>query len=190
MTFVKSVTAIALLSLSSFSMAKLYIVPEQSELQFSSTKKESIVENHMINDIRGFIDDNGQATVYLMLDSVNTKIDIRNERMKEHLFETNLYPFAEITADTSTMALPKKEGQVLKHALPITIAMHGRVLKKTASVAVTLTKGQYQVATLKDINIEAADLNLSTGVDTLKALAKLPHISYSVPVNFSLTFKK
>jgi len=43
MKFVKSVIAIALLSLSSTSMATLYIVPEQSELQFSSTKVKNIV---------------------------------------------------------------------------------------------------------------------------------------------------
>lgn len=190
MTFIKSVTAIALLSISHISMAKLYIVPAQSELSFSSIKQESIIETNMINDIRGFIDDNGQATVYLMLDSVNTKIDIRDERIKEHVFETNLYPFAEIKADTSTVDLPKKEGESLKHQLPITIEMHGTTLKKMASVMVTFTNGQYQVATIADINVEASEFNLSSGIDTLQTLAKLSHISHSVPVNFNLTFQK
>jgi len=125
-----------------------------------------------------------------MLDSVNTKIDIRNQRIKEHLFETNVYPFAEIHANTSLMLFPKKEGEVMKGQLPITIKMHGITLKKTASIAITLSSGEYQVATMADINIEAAELNLSAGIDILQALAKLPYISHNVPVNFNLTFKK
>ena len=55
--------------------------------------------------ISGTVGDQGAVEVRVALDSVETNIGIRNDRMKKMLFEVGLYPEAVITAQLSEEAM-------------------------------------------------------------------------------------
>ncbi len=61
---------------------------EMSNLSFQSVKKQTVVESSGFATFNGTIDEAGKAEVTVLLDSVDTKIDLRNVRMRFLFFET------------------------------------------------------------------------------------------------------
>lgn len=158
-----------------------------SALSFVSIKKGTVGEAHTIKNLSGSLSAAGNINVVLDLASVNTKIEIRDERMKKHLFETDKNPSATITAKVgdkvSVVGVSLVEGEV-------SINLHGVTQKVAVSVAVVNTGDKVVITSTKPIIIKAADYGLEGGVAMLQKLAKLPSIATAVPVNFVLTFSK
>ena len=69
-----------------------------SQVRFVSIKNNTIGEVSHFETLAGSVTDAGEVEVRVALDSVETNIGIRNERMKKMLFEVGLYPEAVITA--------------------------------------------------------------------------------------------
>ena len=78
---------------------------DDSSLSFISVKAEHIAEVHSFARLSGEIDSGGEAVVSIDLTSVQTGIDIRNERMQSMLFNTDMYPRAQVSADVDAAAL-------------------------------------------------------------------------------------
>ena len=72
---------------------------ERSHLTFVSIKAKDVAEIHTFKEMSGTVDTDGKIAVNLMLDSVETLIPIRNERMRELLFETAKYKEAGVEAE-------------------------------------------------------------------------------------------
>ena len=70
---------------------------ERSTVQFMSVKNASIAELHYFHALAGEVADDGQARVSIDLDSIETLIPIRNQRLRELLFETVRFPAATLT---------------------------------------------------------------------------------------------
>jgi polyisoprenoid-binding protein YceI len=68
-----------------------------SYLNFVTTKNTHNVEIHTFATLTGGIGTNGVATVTIDLDSVNTGVALRDQRVRDLLFETANYPTATIT---------------------------------------------------------------------------------------------
>ena len=87
---------------------------ETSVLSFITTKKLDIAEVHRFNQLSGEITQQGDVSLAIDLSSVNSSIAIRDERIKEFLFETAVFPKATFTtqinqsdiADFCTSAVP------------------------------------------------------------------------------------
>lgn len=169
------------------SMGTMKLDNSLSALSFVSIKKGAVGEAHTIKNLSGSISAEGNINVILDLASVNTKIDIRDERMKKHLFEIALNPKATVTAkvgDKVSMAgVSIVEGEV-------SINLHGVTKTVSTSVAVVNTGDKVVISSTKPIIIKAADFGLEGGVAMLQKLAKLPSIATAVPVSFVLTFSK
>lgn len=162
---------------------------EYSKVNFVSVKKNKIGEAHHFTHLKGSLKDNGQLAIEIPLASVETLIPIRNERMQELLFETKLFPQADISAtvDRKHWALANGESKVVTIAADV--GLHG--VNKLVDVQVMiskLSKSKLQVVSLKPIIINPADFGLNKGVLKLQAIANLPSITQSVPVSFVLTF--
>ena len=71
--------------------------PEGSTLGFQSVKNETKVEFSSFATFSGQISPTGDAEIKVALDSVDTKIDLRNVRMRFLFFETFKFPLATIT---------------------------------------------------------------------------------------------
>ena len=167
-------------------------VADNSSIQFVSIKNNTIGEVSHFDMIAGTVGDQGAVEMRVALDSVETNIGIRNDRMKKMLFEVGLYPEVVITAQLSpeTMAvLGSSSGAVVPVVLQIDL--HGQVVSKDAVLTVSATDaGRFSATTSQPILLNAAEFDLEDGVAALQSVAGLNAISRVIPVTVSLNFTK
>ena len=114
------------------------VVEAESMLTFDSVKNGDIDETHEISGITGFSDAYGTIRIELAMDSVESYIDIRNERMREHLFQTAEHPIAVVSADYELAMLEDLEvGASRDIELPFSLSLRGIPLDLVAQVRVT-----------------------------------------------------
>ncbi len=164
---------------------------DASRLSFITVKAEHVAEVHTFDMLSGTIGDDGEVEITIQLASVNTMIPIRNERMQEMLFETNLFPQATITGNINLEALTGLEaGASLARQIDFTLDLHGESLGLTADVQITRTGEGVVVSTLQPIIVMADSFALTAGVEKLREVAGLPGISRAVPVSFTVVFEQ
>lgn len=164
--------------------------PARSHLAFVSIKANDVAEINTFGDIQGVMDDEGQVKIALMLDSVETLIPIRNERMREMLFETTNYREAVLTAKVDPAVIAKLAvGDIAQINAEGTLSLHGQTQPMTLSLqAARVAAGTVMVASIKPLIVDAAKFGLTEGVEKLREIAGLASISKAVPVNFVITF--
>ena len=162
-----------------------------STLSFVTVKAEHVAEVHTFDVLSGSIDDAGEVKIPIELASVNTMIQIRNERMQAMLFETNLFPDANITGKVDLEAITAmKPGASEVMQIEIALSLHGASIALTAELMVTRLESGVMASTLKPIIVTADSAGLVAGVEALREVAGLPSISRSVPVSFTLVFNQ
>jgi len=163
---------------------------EASSLQFQSIKNGSVIETSSFATVTGAITPNGTATLKVLLDSVDTKIDLRNVRMRFLFFETFLHPEANVTAQIDAADLADL-AQVRRKtvALPFSLELHGVTKSLEAQVALTLIGDDIvAVSTAEPITLQVADFDLMPGLEKLQDAAKVTIVPSST-VNFDLIFR-
>lgn len=163
-----------------------------SSLAFVSVKKSTIGEVHKIEDLSGSLAADGSFSLTLGLDSVATGIEIRDQRMREFLFETTKFAEATITgkaSDARIASLPVGEAMVTD--LPFTLSLHGVEKQFVAKVLVSrLNEKQLFLSSLLPVIVNTGDFGLTAGVAKLQELAGLPSIAAAVPVTLNLTLTR
>jgi len=189
----KKFTAVFLAScfFSSSVFAGWTLESEKSRLNFVSIKKDTIGELHSFKQLNGKISDSGEFEFSIPLGGVETHVPIRNERMAEFLFEVPKFPLASGKGKVDMARLAKLAvGAVDNLVVPVQIDLHGKSVSKNVSFQVAkLDASTLWVVTEAPFLIEAAEFDLTTGVDKLRELVLLPNIAYSIPVTASLIFK-
>ncbi|MDG2047639.1 MAG: YceI family protein [Halioglobus sp.] len=162
----------------------------QSAINFISIKNNSAGEVHGFTSLSGFIAATGKVQIAINLNSVQTLVEVRNERMRELLFETVAFPAAQITANVDpAMLAAAVDSGVIAASVPVTLALHGHEKTMTiAVVAVGSGDGSLRVFTKRPVIVSAADFALDKGVSMLKTIAGLQSISNAIPVTFDLQF--
>ena len=156
-----------------------------SLVQFVSIKNNTIGEVSHFETLAGTVTDAGEVEVRVALDSVETNIGIRNERMKKMLFEVGLYPEAVITAQLDAEAVAAmSDGGVTNVAL--LIDLHDQTVTKDALLNVAVTDQGMTVTTTQPILLTASEFGLEGGVAALQEVAGLNAISRVVPVTVAL----
>ncbi len=147
----------------------------KSAVNFVSIKNDSVGEVHSFASLVGYIGAKGNVQMTINLDSVETLVAIRNERMRELLFETVKFPSAQLTAQVEPAVLAEAaKGGVVTAELPVTLSLHGK--EKTLTVAVVVVgegDGSLRVFTARPVLINAADFGLDSGVTALQQVAGL-----------------
>ena len=163
----------------------------RSSLQFVSTKKLHVIETHTFSLIDGGITPEGIASLVLHLDSIDSGIAIRDQRMREHLFETEQFPSSTITVDISALNIDGiAPGSDAEHSVDVGVDLHGFQVTLRARLRITrLDAGTLLVQNLDPVLVRAADFGLVDGIETLRNLAGLSVISYAVPVNITLVYR-
>lgn len=181
-----------LAGLSFSSYADWLLVNDESNLTFTTFKKEHVAENHIFERFNAKVSSAGDVTLTIDLASVNTNIPIRDERMKEHLFEVSMFSSASFEAKIDPKVFTGlRIGASQTIALSGTLDLHGQQQPVTTDVKVThLVDGKFTVTAIKPILVKAESHALVKGVKKLQELAGLPGISTTVPVYFSFTFQK
>jgi polyisoprenoid-binding protein YceI len=164
---------------------------DESVLSFVSTKAINAAEVHKFGALQGAIDDSGQAHVSIDLVSIDSAIELRDERMREMLFETNTYATADMTAQIDMAAVGKMSpGDISTMTVMGELALHGEKVSLTFDVIATrLTEGKLLVVSQKPVIIGAQQFRLAQGIESLREVAGLPSISTAVPVSFVLLFE-
>lgn len=164
---------------------------EESVLRFQSIKSATKVESSSFATFTGTIDESGLATIRIGLDSVDTKVDLRNVRMRFLLFETFEHPEAVITMqiDPATLTdLGDLQRKVV--TMPYTISLHGIESAREAEITMTLLNDNRVLVTSGiPISLPTADFNLDGGVEKLQDAAKVVIIP-SATVTFDFIFDR
>ena len=146
-------------------------------------------ETHSFGGLVGYIGKNGNVQLSIDLDSVETLIPIRNERMRELLFETTSFPNATVAAEVDPAVLAEvASGGTVSTEVPVRLNLHG--IEESLAVPVTgfSDGGSLSVVSSRPIIINAADFGLVAGVEALRKVAGLNTISTAVPVSLNLRF--
>ena len=165
---------------------------DSSRISFVSTKAGSAAEVHGFEAVDGQVDDNGRATITIDLDSVNTAVPIRDERMRTLLFETAENPTATLAASVDMEAVSALDpGQETAMVAEGQLMLRGMVVSLTIDMTVArLSDSRVLVASRKPLVINAGQLGLLEGVEKLREVVGLPSISPAVPVSFVLAFDR
>ncbi len=183
--------AFALLS-SSAALADWRLNNDESKLNFVSTKKSAIAEINQFKSLTGVVNESGEFSVNVDLNSVETNIAIRNQRMRKFLFETASYPWATISGQLDIAKINAlTAGQSITLSQQFTLSLHGKTQGLNSVLKISKLKdGQVLVSSFEPVIINANVFDLNAGIAKLKELAGLPSISAAIPVTFNLTFDK
>ncbi|OZG73876.1 hypothetical protein BTA51_08800 [Hahella sp. CCB-MM4] len=182
---------IGLCCISSSVFASWKLNNDESRLSFISIKSTDIAEVHRFGKLEGSINDAGKAVLEIDLGSVATNIDIRDQRMKKELFQTEHFPKATYSVQLDPALIKQTApGNTITTNLKGTLELHNVSKEVSADVVINrVSDNQVVVSTLQPLVINAADFALNDGVKKLQEIAKLPSISIAVPVSFNLTFE-
>ena len=134
----------------------------QSTIGFLSVKKGTIAEYSGFASFSGQIDPTGAAEIVIAMDSVDTKIDLRNVRMRFLFFETFKHGEARIKATIPPELVADLPSHTRKTVdLSVSLTLHGIETNLTAPVAVTLMDNNtVNVSTVQPIILSLADFDL------------------------------
>jgi len=190
-SFLRSTVFAALLPAAVSAQAQWRLDNDASSLSFVTIKAEHVGEVHSFDRLSGSISEEGVADITIELASINTLIPIRDERMQNLLFETNLFPEARLGAELDIGGFEALEpGGSATATIGFDLSMRGQSNSYQAEVRVTrLADNGIQATTLKPILVIANSFDLVRGVEALREIAGLPSISNTVPVSFTVVFR-
>lgn len=164
---------------------------QRSTLNFVTVKNSAVTEVHQFKKLSGFVDDNGQVTADIDLASVDTNIKIRDQRIRDMLFQVANYPEANLNAKLNIEPLKAlKVGESMVMPVDFELALHDNVQRITAPVSVVaLADGGLQVTTIEPVVVYANKFDLDGGVKALQEVANLNAIAMGIPVNAQFVFK-
>ena len=163
---------------------------EASHLSFVTVKAGDLAEAHRFRTLTGKVSINGTAEISIDLASVDTLIPIRDERMREHLFQTVRFPQAIVSLKFDPVEVESiAEGSSGTVQLVGELAMMSqRIPVRADALVVRLTPRRVLVVSRTPVVVNAASLSLVGGIEKLRELASLPSISKAVSISFALLF--
>lgn len=162
-----------------------------STVNFVSVKNSTIAELHSFPSLLGYIGEGGKVQVTVNLDSVETLIPIRNERMREMLFDTANFPTATVSAEVDPEILAEaSRGGTVSTEIPVTLSLHGMEQVITVPLLVFGDGGNLRVVSARPVLLRAGDFGLEAGIEALRNVAGLKDIATAVPVTLNLQFQR
>lgn len=171
--------------------AKWTAVEDQSRIAFGSIKKDTVGEVHHFEGVTGTVGEDGKLTLAVDLASVETNIDIRNERMLEHVFQAGKAT-AMVSGEIDLEEVKDlKPGDTSIVDFEGVLAFAGVNIDVEAEMLVArLAENRVLVSTADFIMVSTEDLGIDAGVSKLMELAKLPGITRVTPVAVRIVFEK
>ncbi|MEM8634968.1 MAG: YceI family protein [Pseudomonadota bacterium] len=165
---------------------------DASALTYLSIKSGNVAEINTFGELSGTVSEEGSAEISINLNSVNTNVDIRNERMRNVFFETETYPTA-----TARTTLDMDQFSALEVGNSVTVPvrfeidLHGETASYDIDASVTrLGVNKVGVDNTAPLILYPEDFNLIDGLGQLQSLAGLDSITPIVPINVSFVFER
>ena len=181
----------ALLSSLSFaeSFADWTLVSDSSNFTIGTTKNETVTEVHKLQKLDGFVRNDGNARVSVNLLSIDTGIEIRDERMQAMLFTTATQAVYSATVDMEKFRKLEAGGSK-DFQLQGSLEMNNQSAVLPVATKITrLDSGNYQIKTVSANKIDVGKFGFSGGIEQLRAVANLKNISPVVTFEFKLEFE-
>jgi len=162
------------------------IEPENSSIAFASIKNDAVGETHHFNGLSGTVDAEGQVSVDIDLASVETYIDIRNERMREFVF--NNIPTATLSAEVEMEDLSSLDvGASTTTDAFGTLSFLGTDVDVDAVLFVMrLSEDKVMVTTDGMAMLNVEDAGITAGIEKLREIAELDSITGVSPITMRL----
>lgn len=170
---------------SNTALANWVLDSADSTLHFVSIKKGHVADVHALKTLSGELNPEGEGKLSIDLNSLDSGIEIRDQRMRDLLFEVGKFAKATVTLNLQETSI-KPGMQTIKALLDL----HGKQQEISANVMVIETAERLYVHTTAPVILNAEDFDLAAGITTLREIAGLDSISNAVPVTFSLSFQK
>lgn len=166
--------------------------PAASRLAYVSIKAGEVAENNRFERLTGSVAGDGTANLVIDLASVDTGVDIRNERMREIFFGVADNPAATVTARLDPAAFAGLAvGQSLTRPLNASVSLKGATSDVETEVLVTrVAEDRVTVVPTAPVIVSTDMFGLTDELGELRALAQLPSITPAVPVTFALAFTR
>ncbi|WP_319544572.1 YceI family protein [Ruegeria conchae] len=162
--------------------------PSASHLAYGTVKIDDVGEVNSFTNISGHVSEDGKVEIDIDLSSVETNIDIRNERMIEHVFRKATT--ATLTAEIDLDEVSKLDvGSSNTVEVDAKLSLAGTEVEfYTDMFILRVAEDTVMVSTNDMVFISTEDAGVSAGVDKLMELAQLPSITRTVPVTARLMF--
>lgn len=189
MNFKSTIAAVALTTLPTFAAA-WDLDPTESVVSFGSIKNDFIGEAHTFSGLSGTVDNDGNVEVSIDLTTLDTNIDIRNERMAEHVFRG--LATAEISAEVDLDEIKKlRPGESTQMEIEATLNLLGNDVDVYLDAYVLrVAPNRVMVSTNTAGYLSTEELGVDEGVDVLQGLANLDSITRVTPVTLRLMFER
>ena len=165
---------------------------DRSSVTYLSTKMtasfQTVFERNHFKRFSAAIDDAGEATLIIELNSVHTGVLIRDERIREHVFDTGNHPQATVKLPVGDLAKYYPPGYT--QMVNAKLAMRGAVQKVEGEVSIVYNGDDLMVQTTEPVLVNAVDYGMLDGFGKLKELVGLFNIPTTIPVSFKLVFVK
>jgi outer membrane protein OmpA-like peptidoglycan-associated protein/polyisoprenoid-binding protein YceI len=164
--------------------------PSRSHVYLQTEKLQGVIEKHQFTAVEGNISRDGDATVRIDLNSIDTGIDLRNVRMRFLLFETYKFPYAEITAKLDKSKLQELTARSrISYPLSVRVNMHGIAKDFETSVSVArISPTTMEVATINPIVVTGENFDFTKGLGKLADAVGGIRIVPESPISFDLVF--
>ena len=163
-----------------------------SSFYYVTSKAAVVSEVNTFGGLSGGIADDGTATLTIDLATVNTNIEVRDQRMRDIAFSVAEFPTADVTVKVDVMALDgMAPGTVNSGSHTATVSLHGVSKDLSAELRIVkLDTDTVLVELAKPLLVAAGDFGLTEGVEELRTVANLPSINPQVVVEFTLFYNK
>jgi polyisoprenoid-binding protein YceI len=191
--FNSKISVISLLLLAaSQSHAEWTLDGDASSFFYVTTKAAAVSEINSFSGLSGSISDDGKASFVIDLATVNTAIEIRDQRMRDLVFQVAEFPSATVSVDVDAEALDNMSpGVSTTGSYTAQVALHGMTQELMADLQITkLEDDSVLVQIARPLLVAASSFGLQAGVDELQKVAALPSITPSVVVDFTLVYRK
>lgn len=189
----KKVILSAVLLSSSWAQAAQW-VSNDNAITFLTTKvnqeNASITEQSSFQNSQARLDESGNFILEIDLNSVQTNVEIRDERLRDWVFQTDKFAQAKVSATLDVKALEQLAvGEVLKLQQPLVLDVHGEQVNLQADLAIQkVAEDKLMVSTLSPVIVDTSAVNMKDGVAELVKVMALSSIVQQVPVSFNAQF--
>jgi len=161
---------------------------ESSKVAFGSVKKDTVGEVHHFSSLSGSVDESGKVNVEIDVASVETWIDIRNERMQKMVLNAapKVMLSAKVDPDEMNALAPGETTTVDVEGM---LSLNGKdILVETSLFVARLSDKKMMAMTDEMIMLSTKDAGIDDGISALMKVAKLPGITRVSPVTLRLVF--
>ena len=163
-----------------------------SSFYYVTDKAAAVSEVNSFTGLAGGISDAGTATLTIDLATVDTAVEIRNQRMRDILFQVAQFPQASVKVTVDAEALRDMQaGMATTGSYPVEVSLHGAVVQMNADLQVLkLNADTLQVQLARPLIVAASAFGLAEGVEELRKIANLTSITPNVVVDFTLVYRQ